>query len=327
MATSSLDTIRTKVRRLTRSPSESQLPTADLDQYINTFVLYDIPSQLRLFNLRTTFTWQTQPYIDTYGNSTVPGDVFYNFKNIYISPEQPAYCAGYSLFWSQSRQQFYNMYPEINSILSIGTTGNGITTAYSGTLGAIPIERGKVTFSSIDANNNGLYITDYTNGVVPNGTLAGDGFGTIDYVTGVWSINFFVPPASGSAISSMTVPYVPSRPSAILFFDDVFIVRPIPDKCYQMSVEVYQRPTELLTAGESPELEEWWQYIAYGAAKKVFEDRSDLDSVQLIMPEFNKQERFALRRTIVDMTKERTATIFTEQTGNNAGWNQMGGPF
>ena len=38
-----LQTIRTKVRRLTRSLSPAQLTDAQIDEYINTFVLYDFP--------------------------------------------------------------------------------------------------------------------------------------------------------------------------------------------------------------------------------------------------------------------------------------------
>ena len=326
MAISSLSAIRTKVRRLTRSPSISQLPDSDLDEYINTFILYDIPSQLRLFTLKTTFTFYTSPYVDLYQTSTTVGDQFYNFKNLYITADQPAYVAGYPMFWSQSREQFYNIYPQINTILSIGTTGDGLTTNYAGTLSPAPITPGQVTFSAIDASNNGLYLTDSAS----NGILSGTGTGTINYVTGAYTLVFSAAPALGSAINSETVPYKPSRPQAILFFDEKFILRPIPDQVYQVSFEVFKRPTELLNTAQIPELEQWWQYIAYGAAKKVFEDRSDLDSVNLIMPEFKQQERFILRRSIVDMTKERTATIYTEQTGTGAGgfgWNPMGGSF
>ena len=52
-----------------------------------------------------------------------------------------------------------------------------------------------------------------------------------------------------------------------------------------------------------------------GTAKKIFEDRTDSDSVQLLMPEFKTQERLALRTTLVQMTKERTATIYAENSG------------
>jgi hypothetical protein len=79
------------------------------------------------------------------------------------------------------------------------------------------------------------------------------------------------------------------------------------------------QPTELLLSSSSPDLEQWWQYIAYGASKKVFEDRSDEVSVKEIMPEFKRQEMLALRRTIVNQTKNRSATIYAENSTGQYG--------
>ena len=77
---STLSQIQTKVRRLTRSVSENQLATADLNNYINTFVLYDFPEHLRLLNLKTVLTFYTQPFVDTYTNNTSdPTNPLYNF--------------------------------------------------------------------------------------------------------------------------------------------------------------------------------------------------------------------------------------------------------
>ena len=44
MANATLGAIRNKVRLLTHSPSTAQLADADIDQYVNTFILYDFPS-------------------------------------------------------------------------------------------------------------------------------------------------------------------------------------------------------------------------------------------------------------------------------------------
>jgi len=86
-----------------------------------------------------------------------------------------------------------------------------------------------------------------------------------------------------------------------------------------------QRPSELLASNQMPELAEWWQYIAYGAAKKIFEDRMDLESVQLIIPEFKKQEDLILRRTIKQYSNERSSTIYTDQTeALVSGWGRGG---
>ena len=70
-------------------------------------------------------------------------------------------------------------------------------------------------------------------------------------------------------------------------------------------------------------MEEYWQYIAYGAAKKIFEDKMDLDSVQMIMPEFKQQERLCLRRSLIQYTNERTSTIYTDQVSHMNGWGGL----
>jgi len=61
-----LQDIQLKVRRITKSPSENQITTPQIDEYINTFYLYDFPEHLRTFNLRQNLTFTTYPNIDTY---------------------------------------------------------------------------------------------------------------------------------------------------------------------------------------------------------------------------------------------------------------------
>lgn len=321
MADSTLTAIKIKARRLTRSPSIAQLTEAELEQYINTFILYDFPEHLRLFNLRTTLTFFTEPYIDVYETSTDVDSPLYNFKNRYLTIHPPIYIAGYQTILSQSREQFFGMYPMINFISSIGTTGDGIQTLFTGVLPNAPVLRNQVLFNSIDAANDGIEVHDDG-----NGTLVGDGDGLIDYVTGQFSIIFNTAPGPGAAINSQTVPYQASRPQALLFYDTKFTLRPVPDQVYRVNMEAYIRPTELLASNQSPELEEFWQYIALGAARKILQDRLDMDTVNLIDPEFREQESLILRRTIVQQTNERTATIYINQSNNYGGngWNGTG---
>jgi hypothetical protein len=140
-----------------------------------------------------------------------------------------------------------------------------------------------------------------------------DATNAIDYSDGQFTVTFPFAPASGAQIMAGSVPVQMSRPNSILYYDNTFTVRPVPDKAYPVTFEVYVRPSELLADGQSPELEQWWQYIAYGAAKKIFEDRSDPESIAQILPEFKQQERLVLRRTIVQQSNERVATIYTDR--------------
>lgn len=333
---STLDNIIIKVRRLTRSMSENQLSTQDIRNYVNTFVLYDFPEHLRLFNLRTTLTFFTEPYVDTYTtNDTDVNSPLYNFTNKYITVHDPVYIAGYQSMFSLSRQQFFSIYPNVNNIQSIGFEGDGVETNFSGFLSNVPVLQNNVLFSSVDVNNIGLSVKDVPtvlNPTLGDLVLANDPtniVGDINYVTGEYDFTFDVAPAEGQAINSQTVPYVAALPQALLFYDGVFTVRPVPDQPYRVQFEVYQRPDELLTGTQMPSLSEWWQYIAYGAARKVLQDRMDLDTLAMIEPEYQKQEQLIVRRTIVQQTSQRTSTIYTEQVSSmyGYGWSNGGGQF
>lgn len=353
VVTSNLQTIRTKVRRLTRTPSPSQLSDADIDAYINTFVLYDFPEHLRLFNLRKTLTFVTQPFVDFYTTSDDVNNPLYDFVNRYITVHQPVFIAGFQALFTEDRTQFYSIYPKINSIASIGVTGDNITTRFAGVINTqqaiippnlqqtVTLLQDNVLMSSIDLNNAGLAMVDYpisntignlyVPGEGPTSTTVQDPNNYVNYLTGQFVVTFPTAPGAGEAINSQTVPQQVALPQAMLFFDGSFVLRPVPDQPYRVQFEVYVRPTELLQAGQNPELSEWWQYIAYGAAKKVFEDKSDLESVQMIMPEYKKQENLILRRTIVQQTSQRAATIYENDSGHSGifgfGFGQGGGQF
>lgn len=319
--------IRVKVRRLTRSLSENQLTNDTLDDYINTFVLYDFPETLRLFTLKQTITFYTEPNIDTYATSAVPDSPLYEFKDRYITVHPPVYIGGSLSVFSQSREQFFSMYPQVRSIKDTSLRGDGATTNFVGTLDQVPVLRNHVLFSSKDINGEGLALRDNGFGDLINGMGGVAIIGSIDYVTGDFELNFPVAPDNDEAINSQTVPYVPSKPMAMLYFNNEFTLRPVPDKVYPVSIDVYVRPTELLDSTAEPELQQWWQYIAYGAAKKIFEDRMDLESVQEIMPEFRNQEKLILRRTLVQQSSQRTATIYSDADDHNnhsGGWGWGG---
>jgi len=307
---STLDRIRIKIRRLTRSPSTSQISNDSIDEYVNSFVLYDFPEHLRTFSLRTTLVFYTEPFIDTYSND----DIVTNFDNLYTNVYDNSYVDGYKQLFTQNREQFFSLYPQQANIESIAT-GDGVTVNYTGTLTGIPSLRNHISFSSIATDTTGLTMRDVPND--PNdgtGTFTGDvgAASTINYTTGVYDITFDAAPGVGYSVNSHHNSYVAGKPTTILYYNNDLTFRPVPDQPYRVELEVAVRPAELLDAASMPELSQWWQYIAYGSAKKIFEDRMDMESVALIMPEFNKQEILINRRTIDQQTKERTSTIYVD---------------
>lgn len=350
---STLSQIKTKARRLTRSLSEAQLSDSDLTQYINQFLLYDFPEHLRHSNFHTVLTFYTQPFVDTYDtNTTDSSNPLYNFKNKYITVNPPAYIAGFQAVWVESESQFFGVYPKVASIQSIGSTGDGMTTTFSGNINTNTtpgtngnvglILAGSVLFESADANGLGISLIDYPNPTPSNivGALAPIGntadltgypYGQINYITGDFNLVFTTAPAAGAPINSQTFLTQPSRPQTIMFFDGAFKLRPVPDQVYAVQVEAYIRPTELLQNTDMPLLSEMWEYIAYGCSLKIFQDRMDTDSIKQILPEYRNREKLINRRTIVQQTNQAVSTIYKEQTGAagqyGAGWFSGGGQF
>jgi hypothetical protein len=325
---SNLTNIRTKVRRLTRSPSASQISDAEIDSYINTFVLYDFPSQLKVFDLKKNLTFYCSPWIDTYDTVTLPTThPLYNFNNKYTVIDNPAYIAGYKALFSQSQEQFYTLYPKTNNIANTNHKGNGVLTNFAGTLAGRPILRNNVTFTAISSTDTGLVLVDDGNGLlmVPNGAPIA---GTINYITGVYTLIFPLPVKVNTYVYSQTIVYATARPQGILFYENTFTLRPVPDQPYRIDFAVEVRPAEFmtLTPAQQPEIAQWYQYIAYGTAKKIFEDRNDMDSIQQIMPEFKEQQKLSMRKTIGQLSAQRSSTIYAENSG--IGWGGTGfGPW
>lgn len=307
-APNTLTAIRSKVRKITGSPSPTQLTDLEIDQYINTFYFYEFPENLRLFQLHQPYIFYTQANIDSY--------VFP--RNEIVTINAPCYIAGYYAFWSQSQDQFYRTYPQLNNLQQV-STGDGSAGPYAFTIPSAPVLRGYVTPGTAKINSNVL---------ISGGSAIArdDGFGgwvneagtalvgTINYVTGVCVVNFDQTVAAGTQINSQTVPYQPARPEGLLFYNDIITLRPVPDQVYKVEMQAFYNPTQLMATSDQPLLQEWWQYLAFGAAKYVFEDRLDTDGWSKIQPFYDKQERAALRRTIVQQTPQRTASIYTEMT-------------
>lgn len=343
MASATLDAIRTKVRRITRSPSLSQLDNTQLDDYINTFILYDFPEHLRLFALRTILTFYTQPGVDVYEtNTTVPTDPLYNFKNRYVAVHPPVFIAGVQAFYTQWRDVFYGYWPQTNTIAMTQLFGNNTTGPFTSTVITPPpnvppqpfILQNSVNFNCLDTSGTSMILVDYP---VSNttGALGLPGqpqslpspYGQINYVTGAFTLNFPNSTQTQAPIWFEGILYQPGKPVAMLYYDEQFTIRPVPDKTYAINIEVDARPTELINTTDVPQLEQWWQYIAIGAAKKIFEDRMDMDSVQLLMPEFKQQERLILRTTLTQQANERTVTIYTQGKNYGFGWFGGGWPY
>lgn len=93
--------IRRKIRRLTASSGNSTLTTESIDQYINQAYITDFAYGIKLDQMRSVYTFYTEPYVDRYAL-----DVNYS-----QGVRSPLYIDGIQGSFFKDRQQFYNMWP------------------------------------------------------------------------------------------------------------------------------------------------------------------------------------------------------------------------
>lgn len=330
--------IRTKVRRLTGSPSPTQLTNAQIDENVNDFYQFDFPEHLRVTQLNEKFDFLLAPGRDLY---ELP-------ENYAINNGSPIYIDGQLARYTEDQTEFYNWWPR-NTQTGEVATGTGSAT-YNYTLSSTPILPGSFSTSGQRSNDVWFNMVDQglsTQATSDVGTLrqlrSTYTGGTINYQTGAVEVIFPVPIESDGPIYASYETYSAGRPTSVLYFHTTaglgrenagfdFLdtitrrnirVRPVPDKAYQMVMEVWRRPRKLEDELDAPILNEWWQLLAIGAAKKILEDRMDIDSVQNLLPQYHEQMSLCIYRTAVQYSTQRTATIYTEMMNNAGayGWN------
>lgn len=348
MADTTLTFIQNTARRITKKITEAALTTDQLNQYINYFLLYKMPEHLKLKDLREVFTFYTQPGVDTYQTITDPGkatDPFYQFKQRYTNIYQPIYFAGVPGALFTNRESFYAYWPETNLITNLNLSADGINTIFSGTATPVSMLQGSVSFTAVDALGNSIILVDYpqnespVTAVTPTPIIGALGpvnqpqllsnpitdspFGYVNYITGEYLLEFPTPPAALAPIYLDNFPYTPGIPTSMLFFDNIFTLRPVPDRIYTCQFTVDRLPTELLASDQSPDIFQWAEYIALGASLLIFRDSMDMNSMSLLQPEFDKVEMLVQRPTICEAVQAATFSYY-KQRRRSYGWWPFG---
>ena len=107
-----------------------------------------------------------------------------------------------------------------------------------------------------------------------------------------------------------------------MFYQNQFTLSPCPDAGYTIELTCYRQPIQALIAADqtgSPELSEWWEILAVGAAKKIFEERLDSDGVVFIDKMLKERYDIIETRTYAQIGQERISTIYTDQLTYNYG--------
>ncbi len=371
-----LQDIQNKVRAVTGTPSQDQMSTATLNNYINNYYTLIMPFELK-----------EQIQLEFIKFETFAGQDVYPFPGNFLTDQPMCYADGFPLIFYQDPDIFYQDWPiqiaadnlatgtgltssftggfqsppiiigsvtVTDGIQILNDTGNpetsqriaigsGVTT-YTGTLFVFPIKPGSLsitngieTFSDNGAGlligslggtgtinySTGAWSVTFNTAVVSGvaivatfivisfvGILEGDGIGTINYVTGAYSVEFDFAPLNGATIYNKYQGYQPTRPQGVLFFNNQFTFRPVPDQVYQIQMQGYINPTQLTNLSDIPMLPEWGQLIAYGAALDIFSSRGDLDNYNRYFPILKRFENVALARTVQQFQAEQSVPRF-----------------
>jgi len=197
-----------------------------------------------------------------------------------------------------------------DGVETFADNGGGLLTGNAGGTGTIVYSTGvwSVTFNAAVTAGVAIEATYTTN--LQSGTLSGNGSGTINYLTGAYTVTFDTAPASSAVIYAKYQGYQGNRPQGVLFFDNEFTLRPVPDQAYQIQMQGFIIPTLLVNATDTPTQVEWGALIAFGASLDIFSDRGDLDNYERYFPIFKRFENVALGRTIQQYTAEQSVPRF-----------------
>lgn len=156
-----LQDVITYVRRLVKSANNSVITDNLIIDYINRFWLMDVDARLQLFDLKTTYIFQTIPGIASYNmplyNTQVqPGAQQIASYPVYQGFSQPCYVNGIQMPFYTEPNAFWNLWPNYTQFLNPAAVGNGTDGPYTISIPFFPAVPGYLDITGIIANiNNG----------------------------------------------------------------------------------------------------------------------------------------------------------------------------
>jgi len=284
-----LENINSKVRAITGMPSTDQMTDDQVNAYINNYLLYVMPHELKVQIANQNILFTTTPGVNTYV-----------FPSSFVTDSPGAYADGFPLIFYEDPDIFYQDWPIQYAVENVA--GGGLSN-YTGTVQNPPIIIGTFFITDgIQVEQDKLVVPPLN---YPTGNLydqaTGALTGTINYVTGAYNATF---PTITNPLNTIYVKYQsyePNRPQGIMFYNNQFTFMPVRDQAYQIQLQGFIQPLQL-GAGSIPLQQEWGALIAFGAAIDIFSDRGDIDNMNKYEPMLKRYEAIALARTIEQFT-------------------------
>ena len=283
-----LEDIINKVRNITGTPisddGSSEMSDSLITDYVNSYYTFTMP-----FELKEQINLQPMNFF------SLPNIDVYSFPSGFLTDQPMAYADGFPLIFYQDRDIFFQDWPQQYAQDAV-STGDGIVQTFAGTTQNNPVIQG--TYAITDGSQIAF---DKSDGILYQTIVGVDtAVGTINYVTGAFSVTFNTAPLASTTIYDKYQGYQPARPQGVLWYNNVFTFRPIPDQVYQITLQGYINQTQFdpTDQTETPLQTEWGQLIAYGAALEIFADRGDLMAYNNYYPVLKRYENVALGRTV-----------------------------
>lgn len=353
-----------KTRLLTASSNNFQTTDSYIVMQMESFYLYDLPAKFRSLKLKDIYTFNTNVGQDVYPfNSelytTVDNPCYCSKREIKLFTD-PWSFYGVNFNWQQHER--FSVGTNITGPYSGMTIGHPISPSVNNDPGhqdnpSLYFPQSRVQNILITANVIG------PNGVGQTQTVTDDGQGnliqifqtsnntnqqfgwtyyrqyasstpdapgaaTINYQTGVITgLTFAESIPAGTPIYIQYNSRKPSIPLAIMFYQNQFTLAPMPNAGYTIELTAYRSPIKALLAQSqtgNPELSEWWEILAVGASKKIFENRLDSDGVMFIDKMLKERYDIIESRTYASIGQRSIYTIYTDQLTQNYGQTGFG---
>lgn len=161
-----LSDIITYVRRIVKTPSNASLSDNLIIDYINRFWLMDVDARMQLFDLKTSYRFQTSPGIDQYNmplyntngypTQVEPGNQTISYYPVYQGFLGPAFVNGIQVPFFTDQGGFFNIWPNYIQALNNSFQGDGTAGPYTLTTPFFPALAGHVDITGIVAANSSI---------------------------------------------------------------------------------------------------------------------------------------------------------------------------
>src|ERR1044071_615222 len=129
-------------RRILKQPNAQDISDNTLADYLNRFIVYDVPARVQLWDFKTQYSLDLTPNVDQYNApvTILPGGAVTPTYQTFITP---AYVDGYQIVMQQSHDQWMKLFPN-RYLNQFQQNGTGVTGPYSFTATSVPIVQGHI---------------------------------------------------------------------------------------------------------------------------------------------------------------------------------------